>query len=160
MSWDAIGAIGEIAGAVAVVASLVYVSYQLKQNTSAIRGDRYHSINSKMIDLYSNWADSDRLPAILNKLGKPGTTSKDFDEDDQVRVRLMLQCAARLLEDIYRQVSEGNLPEEALEHLGGVSWFLLPIAGEIWPQMTTNFSNEFIEYMENRFGYLSSDNET
>ncbi len=38
MNWDAIGALGEIAGAVAVFASLVYLALQMRQNTRAIRG--------------------------------------------------------------------------------------------------------------------------
>jgi len=37
MNWDAISAVGEIIGAVAVVISLIYLSFQVKQNTSAMR---------------------------------------------------------------------------------------------------------------------------
>jgi len=34
MNWEAIGAIGEIIGALGVIASLFYVAYQVKQNTN------------------------------------------------------------------------------------------------------------------------------
>ena len=37
MNWDAIGAIGEILGAVAVVVTLLYLTAQLKQNSLQIR---------------------------------------------------------------------------------------------------------------------------
>ena len=37
MNWDAIGAIGEILGAIAVVATLIYLTMQLKQNSLQIR---------------------------------------------------------------------------------------------------------------------------
>ena len=33
VNWDAVGAIGEIVGALAVVATLIYLSIQLRQNT-------------------------------------------------------------------------------------------------------------------------------
>ena len=36
MDWDAIGALGELIGAVAVVATLVYLSSQLRQNFKVI----------------------------------------------------------------------------------------------------------------------------
>lgn len=36
MNWDAIGAIGEIIGAIAVVVSLVYLAIQIRQNTQQI----------------------------------------------------------------------------------------------------------------------------
>jgi len=32
MSWEALGAIGEVAGAVAVVITLIYLTQQLRQN--------------------------------------------------------------------------------------------------------------------------------
>ncbi len=35
MNWDAIGAIGEIAGALAVVGTLAYLALQIKQNTNS-----------------------------------------------------------------------------------------------------------------------------
>jgi hypothetical protein len=37
MNWDAVGAIGEIAGALAVIITLVYLSAQVRQNTRASR---------------------------------------------------------------------------------------------------------------------------
>ncbi len=37
MNWDALGAVGEIVGAVAVVATLVYLSIQIRQNTKSER---------------------------------------------------------------------------------------------------------------------------
>ena len=37
INWDAIGAVGETFGAIAVVVSLVYVGRQLKQNTAMMR---------------------------------------------------------------------------------------------------------------------------
>jgi len=37
MNWEAIGAIGEIAGAIGVVVTLAYLSVQLRQNTKASR---------------------------------------------------------------------------------------------------------------------------
>ncbi len=37
MNWDAIGAIGEVAGAIAVVITLVYLARQLRENTKSIK---------------------------------------------------------------------------------------------------------------------------
>ena len=37
MNWAAIGAVGEILGAIAVVATLIYLTVQLKQNSLQIR---------------------------------------------------------------------------------------------------------------------------
>jgi hypothetical protein len=37
MNWDAIGAVGEIAGAAGVIITLIYLSLQIRQNTRASR---------------------------------------------------------------------------------------------------------------------------
>ena len=36
MNWHAIGAIGEIVGATAVVVTLIYLSIQMRQNTASV----------------------------------------------------------------------------------------------------------------------------
>jgi hypothetical protein len=35
MNWEAIGAIGEVLGALAVIVTLVYLAVQIRQNTAA-----------------------------------------------------------------------------------------------------------------------------
>ena len=44
MNWDAIGAIAETLGAVGVIASLVYLATQIRQNTSTVRSSAASSL--------------------------------------------------------------------------------------------------------------------
>ena len=44
MNWDAIGAVGEIIGAVAVVATLGYVALQIRQNTHQLRASSFRDV--------------------------------------------------------------------------------------------------------------------
>jgi len=44
VNWEAIGAIGEVVGAVAVVLTLVYLAVQLRQNTNALKTNTWQSI--------------------------------------------------------------------------------------------------------------------
>ena len=46
MNWDAIGALGELAGATAVVLSLVYVAVQIRDNTRSQQAATYHAMIS------------------------------------------------------------------------------------------------------------------
>ena len=41
MEWEAIGAIGEVGGAVGVIVTLIYLAGQLRQNTKALRTGSY-----------------------------------------------------------------------------------------------------------------------
>lgn len=41
MNWDAIGALGNVVGGVGVIATLIYLSLQIRQNTKALKVSAY-----------------------------------------------------------------------------------------------------------------------
>lgn len=53
MNWDAIGAIAEVAGLLAVVISLLYVGFQVRQNTVQLRHDNLRESVRGTLD--TNW---------------------------------------------------------------------------------------------------------
>jgi type III secretory pathway lipoprotein EscJ len=48
MNWEAIGAIGEWVGAVAVLATLIYLAVQIKQNTRQLKSNSLQNMASRM----------------------------------------------------------------------------------------------------------------
>jgi len=46
VNWVAIGAIGELIGGAAVIATLIYLAVQLRQNTKGIRAQSYYNVVS------------------------------------------------------------------------------------------------------------------
>ena len=68
MNWDAIGAVGEIVGAIAVVVTLAYLAIQIQQNTRMMRReahlDRVRHIADPLID------SPDRLAKTLSKVSE------------------------------------------------------------------------------------------
>ncbi len=48
MNWDAIGAIAELFGAVGVIASLVYLAVQIRQNTRTVKVSSYQQLVSQI----------------------------------------------------------------------------------------------------------------
>ena len=53
MNWDAVTAIAEIAGVIAVVVSLIYVGFQVRQNTQQLRHDNLRQSVRSTLD--TNW---------------------------------------------------------------------------------------------------------
>jgi len=51
MNWEAIGAVAEVGGAAAVVATWVYFAKQVRQNTSALVTVTYDSVTSGFNDV-------------------------------------------------------------------------------------------------------------
>ncbi len=66
MNWEAIGAIGEILGAIAVVCSLAYLAIQVRQNSRNVQSQ---NINSQAEQL-QKFADLQAMPEVLASLKK------------------------------------------------------------------------------------------
>jgi len=61
VNWSAIGAVGELISAVAVIITLVYLASQLRQNTKALKSSTYQAFN----DSSFSWAESEIENAAL-----------------------------------------------------------------------------------------------
>jgi hypothetical protein len=106
MNWDAISAIGEIAGAVAVVATLFYLSSQIRQNSSALnRANDYaqansvHNTNSLFVEVFSALAKDAELASIYEKALK----HEKLDGVESVRFSQFVNTYLAWLEDLYNQ---------------------------------------------------------
>lgn len=78
MNWDAISAIGEIVGAVAVVLTLVYLTVQIRQNTAVVSTATqdsitagFNSVNQAVI------ADSDLAGIFLRGTAEPDSLTPE-----------------------------------------------------------------------------------
>lgn len=78
MNWEAIGAIGEIIGSVAVVASLAYVAIQLRQNTEMMRALDSQERVQRDFDISSALIESRDMAEIWTK------GQRDFQSLDEV----------------------------------------------------------------------------
>ena len=74
MNWDAIGAIGEIIGALAVVISLLYLATQIRQNSRIVKGTAVHGI-TQTIQAELKWS-SDIAQTIITAIEHPDSLSK------------------------------------------------------------------------------------
>jgi hypothetical protein len=79
MNWDAIGAVGEILGAFAVLATLLYVALQIRQTNEISRFNTTKEIMAKFDDLNGRIAGDSNLRNALMK-----TDALSADELEQV----------------------------------------------------------------------------
>ena len=68
MNWEAIGAIGETAGAVGVIVTLIYLAIQVRQNTRSSRLASFQS-STELLNAVSNAiANNDDLAEISTRI--------------------------------------------------------------------------------------------
>jgi hypothetical protein len=68
MNWDAIGAIGEIVSASAVLATLIYLAVQIAQTRKMQQAESVRASRAERRDFFTSLRDSPYIPDILEKL--------------------------------------------------------------------------------------------
>jgi hypothetical protein len=156
MDWTMVGALGEVAGAGAVVASLLYVGHQVRQNNRIARAEAYREVTMGWARLLHLWADD---PPTAKALMESGTGIRLADLPDEVRDAFLLRIAAtfRVFETIYHQVAEEILDEDALDMLWGQSTGSTPLFRDAWARLRGSYRPGFREFVEGRYPMISPD---
>ena len=78
MNWEAIGSIAEALGAVSVVASLIYLATQIRQNTAAIRAGTAQQVTNRAGEIAQSIALNPSMTEIRYRgLRDPDSLSKE-----------------------------------------------------------------------------------
>ena len=120
MNWEAIIAIAEVIGAIAVVLSLIYVATQIKQNTEASRAQSINQINGQYGALMSQIATNAELAHIYRK----ATDGEELEPDELVRYTAYLSAFFAFIEEIFLLHRSGTYEENLGE--GDAVEFLAP----------------------------------
>lgn len=86
MNWDAVGAVAESVGALAVIITLVYLTLQLRQNTKAIEHSSYRAVFD---DAY-HWMYKVIENPDVAKLYMAGMKGEELSSSDRLRFSLLL----------------------------------------------------------------------
>ena len=87
MNWDALGAIGEVIGPLAVFFTLGYLAVQIRQNTKAVRASALDSsvnaVNAVRVAMFEN--------VEVTALYRKGLENPDeLDDNEKTRFRLLV----------------------------------------------------------------------
>ena len=88
MNWDALGAMGEIAGAIAVIATLFFLARQLQVNTRELeRNNEYQKTTSVVTsnEIYNEVWRPIMLDHELAKIYLKGSTGEPLTDTEAIR---------------------------------------------------------------------------
>ena len=142
MNWDAIGAVGEIIGALAVVLSVVYLAVQIRRQTDQARLAATREIaiawNTALIPLIEN-------QELADLFLKAGPSYDALPNHERLRVSGIYMQMMRLLEQQYLHVRKGNIDPTFFESADRTYLELLVTPGsqEWWKQHRTQYSDGF-----------------
>jgi hypothetical protein len=114
MTLEDLASLGEIVGAVAVVVTLVYLSFQVRQNTRAVRTDFYTKATQQLWETANTIAQN----AELNRLVYKGTAAMDgVSEEDRFRLQLILGSFLFGTEFLLRLYESGQIEKDDWENV-------------------------------------------
>jgi hypothetical protein len=145
MNWDAIGAIGEVLGAVVVLVTLVILIVQLRQNTNEVRASTIQSLHEKSIEVFGESMRSE-LPVILAK----NQSDEELTSEERQRYLMFLRRNLQLFELVLMNYQQGRLGQEVMDaynqrmrsHVNFSYW------DELWPTIKPTMTKSFQAHME------------
>jgi len=147
MNWEALGAISELLGAAGVIASLIYVGVQVRQNTRSMRAATYDSL----VRSNGEWlAPLIQDAALATSFEVAVSNWAEVEEDQRPRVMFLLTQLFRHWENAFFQQQQGTLaPSLWLTwQVVILSYFHQPGIQEWWQLRRTVYSTEFREFLE------------
>lgn len=156
VNWEAIGAIGEIAGAIGVIATLVYLSVQVRSSTLASRVESKLAATRMYTDFLSGLIHSPEVNELFLRGRKnlSSLTSEEFYRFSNLALQSFSFFSAG-----YFQYSRGTLQEsDWYENMAVIKFWL---AGEgcqqWWEKVGMHmYGSEFVTFIESEIRSLDS----
>jgi hypothetical protein len=150
MNWEALGAIGEIVGAVAVIATLGYLAVQIRQNTAQLVQNRnelrisFRHHQQRIAVDFNNMVFSNRDVGEL--LARARSDFESLDVADRHRWNAFLHSFFRTHEARHQFAEEGL---GAMEEPVGLVYFLkVPSTRFFWRAARGLYESSFREYID------------
>jgi hypothetical protein len=162
INWEAIGAVGEIGGAIGVIVTLVYLAGQLKQNTRALQSSAYQTYNERTDSFW----DFEAQHAAL--LGSIYENQKDYDvltSEEKSVLNASMMKSFNLLEGMFLHHQTGTLNDEVFHAKadGFKASFRSPLIHDAWRRLspTMAFTREFRQFMDTEmFDFSETDDKS
>ena len=125
MTWDAVGALAETMGALAVVITLVYLSKEVRANTRSVRRATTHDALQSIAG-FNQFVASD--PALVDVFWRGTGDPDSLDEEEWRRFVSLASTLVRRFELLYLDHLDGTLPAEiwAAQEANIVTWMARP----------------------------------
>lgn len=142
MNWDALGAIAELVGAVAVMLTLIYLSIQLRQNTKVVELSTQRGIAENASAWIYKLVENPEIAELYRK----GIRDDDLSGNDRLRFRLLMSQLFFHWHHAYRSGAFENVDNSII---AGV--LSMPGGARMWREGVENhdynYDQGFIDHM-------------
>ena len=130
MNWEAIGAVGEMLGALGVIATLGYLAVQIRQNTRAVRSNTSQAITDSRVEFLASVTDD----ADVARIFYSGLVDcESLEGTDRGRFSLLMARFTATMENYFYQHRQGSMDtEQWTRMLETLRFFFATPGGQYW----------------------------
>lgn len=151
MTWQELGALGELAGALAAIALLGYIAYQIRQNSRMLEQNAQSTravVLQGGTEFYVRFWALLAQDATLAAIYRRARAGEALDEDETIRLEALLHVIMAYLEHGYLQAEMGTYSVDVLT-VGGslISELLSAPPARLWWERDghRSFRPEFVD---------------
>ena len=133
----------EVIGVLGVIASLVFVAFEIRQNTNAVQSATIQALSEQSYDTVRLTIEVPEAREALR-----AARENKLSEEQKELFDLMLSAALRLHQNRYLQVRLGVLDEATSLEIGVGGIYRIPYFREFWSKNRSNYSPGFQEYVD------------
>lgn len=149
MTIQDLGSIGEFVAAIATVATLIYLSVQIRSSNRLARAEASRAPNSDLNAINAAFGTDPAFRAAFRKV-LSGATRAELEPDERIVVDFHMISITNLQEQLAREIRAGILEPDALD-FGGAGLFLLPYYQASWPLYRSYLTSGFVGEFEKRY---------
>jgi hypothetical protein len=156
INWDAVGALAETFGVIAVVTSLIFVGLQIRQSTNASKIEAIRNVSSEWRGVYKGAADNNQLAEVLYR---GFNDYKNLDGAELLQYNAAAHQIFHVAASTYYQYENGALDEETF---AGICRHLRQMCGspgmkDYWVLRKNIFPERFQAYIDKEIVPQASD---
>ena len=148
MNWDAVGALAEVLGATAVLATLIYLSIQIRESSKSSKAQTFHSLIDSMT-LHRNAMYSQEN---VDLLAKAFNSYVNLEPREKMLIENLFANEFNCIETTFRHAKMGLVDQAVVDNW---AWYLehrlFPYRGarEWWEITKDGFQPEMQEWVNN-----------
>lgn len=147
MNWEAVGATASLLAAVGVIATLIYLSIQIRQNTKAVRSSSIQNL----VQSFSTTAQAAvENEYIIPLLLKANAGAEALTQEERARLHFWFIMTFRRFEGVYFQRDLGIVDAEVIDGFERSQMAILASksAQQWWANSKEIFNSGFVSYVE------------
>lgn len=143
MEWDALGAIAELLGAIAVLVTVGYLAVQIRQNTRALESSALSSLR----DVHGLTEKNEHYLSLILKSQR----KEDLTPEERSQMVERFYTIMKGFEVLWLQQRVGTMTHDHfVQHLDLVRWALTaPVCRRMWRELEPSFVPGFREAIQN-----------